>query len=190
TPEYMAPELVEHPATPASDTYALGILVYQMLTGQVPFKGTTPVSIVWKHLKEQPESPSKLNPAIPYEVEQVILGALEKNPQRRFQKPRDFQQAYQRALYGAGNAALRGGAALPSQPPVNIQVIPASEMRLQGTWSFAESRRLVVLGFVAFLLVLLLLFGIVLFQLHHHSPSTPATATPTYSMPAPKKHSL
>lgn len=190
TPEYMAPELVEHPATPASDTYALGILVYQMLTGQVPFKGTTPVSIVWKHLKEQPEPPSKLNPAISYEVEQVILGALEKNPQKRFQTPREFQQAYQRALHGVEDATLYASAALPLRSPVDVQVIPASEVRLPGAWSFAESRRLIVLGLLALLLALILLFGLTLFRPYHHTPSTPAVATPpTYTMPPSKKHS-
>ena len=54
TPEYMAPELVEWPATSASDTYALGIVLYQMLTGHVPFRGDSPVSIVWKHLHTSP----------------------------------------------------------------------------------------------------------------------------------------
>src|SRR5438105_3175864 len=80
TPEYMAPELTEEPATTSSDIYAVGILLYQMLTGRVPFKGGTPLSIYWKHIKEQPIPPSLLNPAISYPVEQVILHALEKNP--------------------------------------------------------------------------------------------------------------
>lgn len=188
TPEYMAPELVERPATPASDTYALGILVYQMLTGRVPFTGNTPVSVVWKHLKEQPEPPSKLNPAIPYEVEQVILGALEKNPQKRFQTPREFQQAYQRALYGGEDETVHVGTVPPPPAPVEVQVIPASEVKLPGAQPFAASRRLILLGLLVLLLVLIPLLGFIILGSYHHSPSAPAAATPTYTMPA-KKHS-
>src|SRR2546428_2722229 len=98
TPEYMAPELAEVPATTSSDIYAVGILLYQMLTGRVPFKGGSSLSIYWKHIKEQPASPSLLNPAISYPVEQVILHALEKEPRRRFKTVQAIAQAYARAL--------------------------------------------------------------------------------------------
>jgi serine/threonine protein kinase len=94
----MAPELTEKPESVSSDIYALGIVLYQALTGQLPFQGTTPISICWKHLHEPPAPPSQLNPGIPYAVEQVILRALEKDPHRRFQSAREMAQAYQRAL--------------------------------------------------------------------------------------------
>lgn len=100
TPEYIAPELVEGPATVASDIYALGILLYQMLTGRVPFQGSTPLATIWKHLQEQATPPSVLNPAIPYEIDQVVLRALAKNPQDRFLTTQEFAQTYQRALMG------------------------------------------------------------------------------------------
>jgi serine/threonine protein kinase len=98
TPEYIAPEMLEGPAAPISDTYALGILLYQMLTGHVPFTGTTPVEIIWKHVQERPEPPSRLNPAIAPAIDRVVLKALEKNPRRRFQSALSLQQAYQSAL--------------------------------------------------------------------------------------------
>src|SRR5437588_11933091 len=82
TPEYIAPELTEGPGSASSDIYALGIVLYQMLTGKVPFKAKTPIAVCWKHLLEQPTRPSLLNPAIPQPVEQVILCALEKEPHR------------------------------------------------------------------------------------------------------------
>ncbi|HEX4206276.1 MAG TPA: serine/threonine-protein kinase [Ktedonobacteraceae bacterium] len=136
TPEYMAPELVDVPATPASDTYALGILLYQMLAGRVPFKGTTPVSIVWKHLQDTPEPPSKFNVAIPFSVDQVILGALEKDPQKRIATPRDLYQAYQRAMTieeqtvqvpfaSVDEATIQ----MPQNAlPVDIQIVPVSSL--------------------------------------------------------------
>jgi serine/threonine protein kinase len=79
TPEYMAPELAEEPATTSSDIYALGIVLYQMLTGKTPFQGSNPLSIYWKHIRELPIPPSLLNPAISYAVERVVLRALEKS---------------------------------------------------------------------------------------------------------------
>lgn len=101
TPEYMAPELAEDMATPQSDIYALGIVLYQMLTGQVPFKSQTPMGVYWKHLREQPLAPSKINPTITRRVEQVVLRALDKDPKRRYPSARAFADAYHAALASA-----------------------------------------------------------------------------------------
>ncbi len=98
TPEYMAPELIEEPASISSDIYSLGILLYHMLTGHVPFKASNPIATCRKHLLEQPVRPSLLNPAIPYAVEQVILQTLEKDPQRRFPSVQAMAQAFEQAL--------------------------------------------------------------------------------------------
>lgn len=98
TPEYMAPELIEEPASISSDIYSLGILLYHMLTGQVPFKASNPIATCRKHLLEQPVCPSLLNPTIPYAVEQIILQSLEKDPQRRFPSVQAMVQAFEQAL--------------------------------------------------------------------------------------------
>ncbi|GAC1381039.1 MAG: hypothetical protein NVS4B7_06540 [Ktedonobacteraceae bacterium] len=135
TPEYMAPELSELPAAPSSDIYAVGILLYQMLTGRVPFKGNTPLSIYWKQLQEQPTPPSALNPAISYAVEQVILRALAKDPARRFKTVRELAQAYAQAMQPAEQTISDGSnkviLASPTQriislsPPSTLRVHPA-----------------------------------------------------------------
>ena len=98
TPEYMAPELTVKQESVSSDIYAFGILLYQMLVGQVPFKGGTPLSIYLRHLHERPVAPSYFNPAIPFPVEQVILRALEKDPEMRFGTALEMAEAYQKAL--------------------------------------------------------------------------------------------
>jgi serine/threonine protein kinase len=98
TPDYMAPELAEEPASTRSDIYSLGVLLYQMLTGEVPFKGNTPIAIFLKHLSEYPEPPSVLNDEIPPSVECVVMRALEKNPRRRFQTVLGLLEAYRQAL--------------------------------------------------------------------------------------------
>lgn len=98
TPLYMAPELVDHPATTASDVYALGVLLYQMLTGRLPFQATTPVAVILKHMREKPVPPSAVNPALSPAIDQVLLRALAKDPRERFTTPCELALAYQRAL--------------------------------------------------------------------------------------------
>ncbi len=98
TPEYMAPEMTEQPATPSSDIYALGIVLYHMLTGRLPFNGSTPVAICLKHVSEQPLPPSAHNPALSHAIDSVVLRALAKDPASRFQHANDLADAFQAAL--------------------------------------------------------------------------------------------
>src|SRR5579883_1002473 len=98
TPEYMAPELMETDATVSSDIYSLGIILYQMVAGRVPFRGSTPLAVCVKHVNEYPAPPSSYNADIPALVEQVILQAISKDPYDRFQTPRALYEAYQHAL--------------------------------------------------------------------------------------------
>ncbi|HLJ34797.1 MAG TPA: protein kinase, partial [Ktedonobacteraceae bacterium] len=98
TPEYMAPELADGPATTSSDIYALGVLLYQMVTGQVPFSGETPIAVYFKQLRDEPPLPSELNPQIPPSVEHVILRTLDKDPRRRYRTAGAVAVAFHRAL--------------------------------------------------------------------------------------------
>ena len=138
TPEYMAPELAERPATTSSDIYALGVMLYQMLTGQVPFKGSTPMSIYWKHIQVPPTPPSQLNPTISYTVEQVILCALEKDPARRFRSAQAMAEAYTYALrvsQASSQTQAASGLIIPfapdrtTLPPPVQRVIPMVSVR-------------------------------------------------------------
>jgi eukaryotic-like serine/threonine-protein kinase len=108
TPYYMAPELVDQPASASSDMYALGVVVYEMLTGHVPFQGRTPVAICWKHIHEPLPLPSIVNPLISPALDQVLLHALAKNPSERFSTPNEFVEAYYQALaHPAASGALQ-----------------------------------------------------------------------------------
>ena len=98
TPEYMAPELTELPATSSSDIYALGVVLYYMLTGRVPFSGSTPLGIYWKHLHEQPVAPSTYNSALSPVTDSVILHALAKEPEERFHSAKALLEAYAVAI--------------------------------------------------------------------------------------------
>lgn len=98
TPEYIAPELATEPASQRSDIYALGVLLYKMLTGRVPFRGGTPLTLYWKHASEPPARPSSLNPLISLAIERVMLKALEKDPADRFGTAQEMAVAYRQAL--------------------------------------------------------------------------------------------
>ncbi|MBP2650040.1 MAG: prkC [Firmicutes bacterium] len=83
---YFSPEQAKGSAVSAkSDIYSLGVVLFEMLTGQVPFNGETPISIALKHLQEQPPMPSSLNPAVPPLLEAIVLKAMAKAPEQRFE---------------------------------------------------------------------------------------------------------
>ncbi len=83
---YFSPEHARGGYTDAkSDLYSLGVVMYEMLTGRVPFDADTPVSIALKHMQEKPVEPMKLNPSIPLAVNQIIIKAMQKEPSLRYQ---------------------------------------------------------------------------------------------------------
>ncbi len=98
TPEYMAPEQSNGIHDYRSDIYSLGIILYQMLTGQVPFTADLPVAISLKHIQAHPTPPSELNNTIPRAIEEVILKALAKNPDERYQQAEALANAYWQTL--------------------------------------------------------------------------------------------
>ncbi|MBK7202093.1 tetratricopeptide repeat protein [Candidatus Amarolinea dominans] len=119
TPAYMSPEQAGGgPVTPAADLYALGIVLYQMLTGQVPFSGDSPGGVLMQHLQTPPPAPRTLNPSLRPAVEAVLLQALAKAPAARF--------ASASALLAALEAAQAEGTA------------PATEADFQESATLAE----------------------------------------------------
>ena len=86
TPEYMSPEQTEfRDVDQRSDIYSSGILLFEMLTGRIPFEGETPISVAMKHKSEKPPNPAKLNPQIPENLSRIILTCLEKDREKRYQ---------------------------------------------------------------------------------------------------------
>jgi eukaryotic-like serine/threonine-protein kinase len=91
TAQYLSPEQARGaPVTAPSDLYSVGIVLYEMLTGRVPFTGDTPVGIAMKHLNDAPYPPSAVAPGIPADLDRVVLRALAKSPADRYQTAEEF----------------------------------------------------------------------------------------------------
>lgn len=107
TPIYMAPERFKgEQAEPATDIYALGILLYELVTGRVPFQADNPLAIGMKHLSEVPLSPRSLRPDLPEPAEAAILRAIAKQPSDRFVSASAFAAAFAAGLKGQWTESL------------------------------------------------------------------------------------
>lgn len=99
TPAYMSPEQAQGEAVDKrSDIYSLGVILYELATGRVPFEGDHPIAIVLKLVNESWPLPTSLNPSLPRLVEQVILKAMSKTPGERYQTAGEMAEALQQAL--------------------------------------------------------------------------------------------
>jgi serine/threonine protein kinase len=164
TPDYMAPEQIEgKPVDGRTDIYSLGIVLYELLSGRVPFRASTPVALLYKQINDPPPPLRSLNVEVPSWLEAVLDKALAKRPQDRFQQASEFAQAL-RQQYVPGPVA---------RPPETHYTPPPREQRAATTSSRQStfvpesrpakrprSRGLVWLLLGAILAVLLVLVGV------------------------------
>lgn len=191
TPSYMSPEQgMGQPSNGRTDIYALGVILYELATGQVPFRAETPMAVVIKHIQDPLPPPTKLRPNIPEAIERVILKALAKKPEDRYATAGEMVKALQAAI--AAQPAAKNDPAtkytrladktkLVSTP---AQALAAPPMPALAASQPADQNHLVFWGVLSFLL-LVIIGGVVWGVWQYSVPSQTVAPPPAQAQPTP-----
>ena len=129
TAQYLSPEQAQgRPVDERADLYSIGIVLYELLTGRVPFDADSPVTVALKQVSEAPVPPRELVPGIPPALENVVLRAMEKDPDRRYQTADDFIAALE-----AARADPSAVVAPPPPPPIE-EILEEDDRRARRWW--------------------------------------------------------
>jgi serine/threonine-protein kinase len=156
TPHYLSPEQAQGlDVTAVSDLYSIGVILYEALTGRVPFEADSAVAIAMKQVSQPPQRPSSINPQVSPALDAVVMRALEKDPGRRFQSAEAFIAALDAAARDP-HAQQGGTAAFAPLPPV-VAVAeedePIEEERDRSRWIIAAVIAAILIGLLVGLLL-------------------------------------
>ena len=165
---YISPEQASGKSINVStDIYSLGVVLYELLTGEVPFRGETPVSVALQHVKDRVVAPRIKNNLIPPQLEQVVLVALEKEPGKRFGSISEMIQALRMSLgYRGGTSArpMQHDFATQVLPPMDTEVLEEEEESQDGIFAKLGSLpRKYILGGALFAFILAFLWAFLSF---------------------------
>jgi beta-lactam-binding protein with PASTA domain len=154
TAAYLSPEQAQgSPVDARSDVYSLGCVLYEMLTGRAPFGGDTPLSIAYKHVREEATTPSRVNPDVPRSLDAIVMKAMAKNPENRYASAMELKQDLDR--YASGQA-VEATPLLASDTLVRPR---GDETRVMPEPAYEPRRRRGVLWWLVPLLLLVALLG-------------------------------
>lgn len=170
---YISPEQASGKTTTfSSDIYSVGVMLYEMATGKLPFEGDTPLSIAMMQVNNQPVRPRKINPSIPQGLEQIILRAMNKAPEHRFRSAGVMIRALEMVRKDKTVVFEEPKNQVPVSPPADAAAVPAKPVKTPGKNSENGEKRSprtmfpVIMGVTtAFLLVALIAGGILLMSL-------------------------
>jgi Tol biopolymer transport system component len=165
TPSYMSPEQgMGEKVDQRSDIYSLGVMLYEMATGRVPYQAETPIAVVIKHIHDPLPPPYTVNPALPETLERVILKSLAKRPDDRYATAGDLVRALQQAIAeptqpqvaASDTIAKQSVRTIPEKapvpaPPASIQLAPWPRQLLR--WAWIVSGAVVLVAVVALLVL-------------------------------------
>jgi beta-lactam-binding protein with PASTA domain len=164
TAQYLSPEQAQgHAVSESSDLYAVGVVLYELLTGQVPFEGESPVTVALKQVSVEPTPPSVLNPGVTPALEAVVMRSLAKDPAARFASADEFIAALQQAREGIAPAPAFNGAPprhdaaallVPALPEDEHSPADAAKRRKRALWAAAAVAVLAIVAAAALLLLL------------------------------------
>jgi eukaryotic-like serine/threonine-protein kinase len=129
TAQYISPEQAQgKPTTPRSDIYSIGVILYEELTGRVPFEGDSAVAVALKQVSEAPRRPSAINPNVPPALDAVVMRALAKDPDARFKDADAFLRALDAAEKAPDTPRPEDTAAYAAVSPEGVAAIPGDEV--------------------------------------------------------------
>ena len=142
TAQYLSPEQAQgKPTTPRSDIYSIGVILYEALTGRVPFEGDSAVAVALKQVSEAPRRPSAINPDIPPALDAVVMRALAKDPDARFKDADAFLKALDAAERAPDTPRAQDTAAYAAVSPEGETDIPGDEEQGYDDYEPARRRR-------------------------------------------------
>lgn len=170
TMAYLSPEQVQQLAVDQrSDVYSCGILLYEMVTGLVPFTGASPLEVAYQHVNSEVAAPSFIQPDVPPAVDHLVLAATRKSPTERFQSAREFRDAVVKAISAVPRAealttalSLQSTQVIPAPKPPVHRAMPSPAIRPEQDQSGINSSKVQKnrrRGLVPLLLILALLIG-------------------------------
>jgi beta-lactam-binding protein with PASTA domain/predicted Ser/Thr protein kinase len=154
TAQYLSPEQAQGlDVAPSSDIYSTGVVLYEMLTGRVPFEGDSAVAVALKQVSEQAAPPSSLNPGVPPALDAVVLRALAKDPANRFSNADEFSRALDAAEADPANPGDTAMFAAVVDPEAEAAAEAEERRRRRRRWIMIGLLAAVLAGLLAILLI-------------------------------------